>query len=624
MHSGTTATGRYSRQARLRMSASVGRHHLYTHASAGRPLPPSGKIGAGARAAALPSAAFSGISNRNKIAFKNARNLMKTNAAPLSNRNTNPVSARPPQPPIPGLADCVVRIPSGLAGRQPASPAGRSPLTIHYSPVALYAPRSLSRAATHILSNRHSVRLEIIENPTKTPFSAILIDTFYRFRGPNFARRESRVAGHASRRLRPLGSGARRAGQAIGIHGPGVARRGSRSARHESRVTSHASRPLPPLTHPHHKLARRFSLPHNEVGARRGMKKSFILVLAMGGGLAGLAIGLAAGRSGQPHLHRLASPFTSPRSAAAPASIEPAHAIEPQPANSDSGGQPGKSSGEEPIIRFASNPQPMPPFLLTDLDGNAVSTAAWKGKVVFINFWATWCPPCRAEIPVLIDLASRYKDRLQIVGVSLDEDDPQEVKKFAEHVGINYPIVMASREIVAEYGGVPALPTLFVVNTDGKVVQKHEGLYSQELYETEVRLLLGLPAAAKVETFQDEGQIFLKNAALATELPDVDFTGLTPEQKKAALKRLNSETCQCGCGLTLAQCRINDTSCAISKKLAANIVKEIAAGTAAPAPAAPAAAPISPITPPAPPKSAPAPRPSSATSAPVGSALNQR
>jgi hypothetical protein len=241
MHSGTTATGRHSRQTRLRTRASLGRPHPYTHASAGRPLPPSGKTAAGARAAALPSAAFSGISNRNKIAFRNPRNLMKTNVAPLSNRNTNPVSARPPQPPIPGLADCVVRVPTGRAGHQSASPAGRSPLTIHYSPVALYAPRSLSRATTHILSNRHSVRLETIENPTKTPFSAILIDTFYRFRDPNFARRESRVAGHASRGLRPLGSGVRRAGRAVGIHGPRVAGRGSRVANHRSRATNHGS-----------------------------------------------------------------------------------------------------------------------------------------------------------------------------------------------------------------------------------------------------------------------------------------------------------------------------------------------------------------------------------------------
>jgi thiol-disulfide isomerase/thioredoxin len=304
------------------------------------------------------------------------------------------------------------------------------------------------------------------------------------------------------------------------------------------------------------------------------MKRSFILVLVLVAGLGGLAIGLAASRTERPHVAKAMAPSTSSASYVLAASKVKSAAAAPQ----------------SHVIRFASHPQPMPAFLVNDLDGNPVSTAAWKGKVVFINFWATWCPPCRAEIPVLIDLANRYKDRLQVVGVSVDDGDPAEVKQFAKQAGINYPIVMADRAIVAEYGGVAALPTLFVVNTDGNVVQKHEGLFSNALYEAEVRLLLGLPVDATIETFDDTGQIFLKNAVLATELPNVDFTGLNPEQKKAALKRMNSETCDCGCKLTLAQCRINDTSCPVSKKLAAQVVKEVASNAPTPAPAAPAAA----------------------------------
>jgi thiol-disulfide isomerase/thioredoxin len=301
------------------------------------------------------------------------------------------------------------------------------------------------------------------------------------------------------------------------------------------------------------------------------MKQSFILVLAMMAGLAGLAIGLAASRTEQPRtMKAIASPESSASSVLGANKIKSA-----------------ANSPQDHVVRFASHPQPMPAFLVNDLDGNPVSTAAWKGKVVFINFWATWCPPCRAEIPVLIDLANRYKDRLQVVGVSVDDGDPVDVKKFAKQAGINYPIVMADRAIVAEYGGVAALPTLFVVNPDGNVVQKHEGLFSNALYEAEVRLLLGLPVDATIETFEDTGQIFLKNAVLATELPNVDFTGLNPAQKKTALKRMNSETCDCGCTLTLAQCRINDTSCPVSKKLAAQVVKEIASNAAAAAAAAP-------------------------------------
>jgi len=237
------------------------------------------------------------------------------------------------------------------------------------------------------------------------------------------------------------------------------------------------------------------------------------------------------------------------------------------------------------VVRFASNAIAAPPFLLPDLEGHIISTAAWRGKVVLLNFWATWCPPCREEIPELVDLANRYKDQLEVVGVSMDDAPPQEVRLFAKRFGINYSVVMASSELTDEYGGVPGLPTSFIINREGRIVQKHVGLYPIEVYETEVRALLGLPVDARVEMFQDTGQIFLKNAALATELPGVDFKGLTEQQKKEALKRLNSEMCNCGCRLTLAQCRINDTACPISRKLANQVVKDVLAGTPAPAPA---------------------------------------
>ena len=321
------------------------------------------------------------------------------------------------------------------------------------------------------------------------------------------------------------------------------------------------------------------------MGAGRRMKRSFILVLAIVTGLAGLAIGLAASRSESP---RAIKPV---KAAAHSASSASASLAASRAKNTEDADGPH-------VVRFAAHPQPMPAFLVNDLDGNPVSTAAWKGKVVFVNFWATWCPPCRAEIPILIDLQNRYKDRLQIVGVSVDDGDPADVKQFVKEAGINYPIVMSDRAITKEYGGVPALPTMFVVNPDGNVVQKHEGLFSNELYEAEVRSLLGLPVDAMIETFEDTGQIFLKNAVLATELPNVDFTGLNPEQKKIALKRMNSETCDCGCTLTLAQCRINDTSCPISKKLAARVVKEIALNAATPVPAVPATPPSAASAPP--------------------------
>jgi thiol-disulfide isomerase/thioredoxin len=238
-----------------------------------------------------------------------------------------------------------------------------------------------------------------------------------------------------------------------------------------------------------------------------------------------------------------------------------------------------------PVIRFVKNPEAAPPFQARDLSGMQVSNANWNGKVVLVNFWATWCPPCREEIPELIALQKQYGDRLQIVGISEDDDPPEKVLKFARQQGINYPIVMSTPELIAAYGGVPALPTSYVVDTKGRVVQKHAGLYPMDSYNRDLRALLGIAVDGHIETFEDTGQVFLKNAANATELPGVDLSGLTPDQKKAALHRLNAESCTCGCGLTLSQCRVNDTECPVSGDLAAKVVKEVVHGvTPAPAP----------------------------------------
>jgi thiol-disulfide isomerase/thioredoxin len=243
------------------------------------------------------------------------------------------------------------------------------------------------------------------------------------------------------------------------------------------------------------------------------------------------------------------------------------------------------SSGAPLVVKFASDPALAPPFTMKDLSGETISSSAFPGKVVLLSFWATWCPPCRLEIPELIDLQKRYKDKLQIIGISMDETDTpaevQHVHDVAAELGINYPVVLADQKLVDEYGGVPALPTTFVLNTNGRVVQKHMGLYSEDEFDTEVRLLANLPVNAKVENFEDTGQIFLQNAAKATQLPGVDFSGLTPDQKRLALKRMNSEECTCGCGLTIAECRVNDSECAISKDLAAKIIKEVKQGSPA-------------------------------------------
>ena len=229
------------------------------------------------------------------------------------------------------------------------------------------------------------------------------------------------------------------------------------------------------------------------------------------------------------------------------------------------------------VIRFVRDPDPAPDVKAKDLNGKELSLEAYKGKVVLLNFWATWCGPCRAEIPSLIQIQEAYKDRLQIIGMDVD-DDEEHLRAFVKDQGINYPVVMTSVPVRLAYGGIAALPTVFVINQDSKVVQKHVGLFNPALYETEVRALAQLPIAAKIETFEDTGDIFLKHADRATSLPGVDFRNLSAEQRNTALHKFNAESCDCGCKFTLAQCRIYDPACQISQKRTAEIVKIVAGG----------------------------------------------
>jgi cytochrome c biogenesis protein CcmG, thiol:disulfide interchange protein DsbE len=235
----------------------------------------------------------------------------------------------------------------------------------------------------------------------------------------------------------------------------------------------------------------------------------------------------------------------------------------------------GLCSAQLPVIRFVRDPDLAPEFKLKALDGKDLNLGGSRGKVILLNFWATWCGPCRAELPGLIALQNRYKDRLQIIGLAVDDDDEKVVRGVMDSEGINYPVALADSETRAAYGGIGGLPTLFIIDSEGRVVQKHVGLYNPALYETEVRALLGLPIAAKVETFEDAGDVFLKHADRAKVLPGVDLSNLSPEQRDAALHKFNAESCDCGCKFTLAQCRIYDAGCQISQRRTAEIIKEV-------------------------------------------------
>ncbi|MEP6809921.1 MAG: TlpA disulfide reductase family protein [Chthoniobacterales bacterium] len=148
------------------------------------------------------------------------------------------------------------------------------------------------------------------------------------------------------------------------------------------------------------------------------------------------------------------------------------------------------------VANTSGKTEAAPAWRLKDLNGRFVQLADFKGKVVILNFWATWCPPCRAEIPALAALQAKYQSQgLVVIGVSMDEAAPAVVKAFALKAKINYPVVMGTAETAAAYGGVQVIPTTIFIDRQGNVAGTHQGGAGQELFEAAVKPLLGKATA---------------------------------------------------------------------------------------------------------------------------------
>ena len=152
-------------------------------------------------------------------------------------------------------------------------------------------------------------------------------------------------------------------------------------------------------------------------------------------------------------------------------------------------------SKEEPKPKAAVKPnserKQAPEFSLKDADGRTVSLADYKGKVVLLNFWATWCGPCKIEIPWFIEFEQKYKDRgFAVLGVAMDEEGFEVVKPYLEQAKVNYRVVMGNDSVATLYGGVDSLPTSFVLDQDGRIAATHVGLVSKSDYENDISQLL--------------------------------------------------------------------------------------------------------------------------------------
>jgi thiol-disulfide isomerase/thioredoxin len=234
-------------------------------------------------------------------------------------------------------------------------------------------------------------------------------------------------------------------------------------------------------------------------------------------------------------------------------------------------------TGERVTLRFFRNPAAAPHFVARDLDGHELSTASLRGKVVIINFWATWCGPCRAEIPDLVALQQKYRDRMQVIGISQDESAPEVVRRFAAQFHINYPVVMMTPELEKLFPGIGALPTSFIVDRESRIVQKHVGMLRAATTELETRSLAGLPVDVAIEEVdQSQGlKLALGDGAEVMTIPGVDLAVLPVAKRIEALQKLNGQPCTCGCDLTVAKCRVDDPTCGVSLPLARQIVKAV-------------------------------------------------
>jgi peroxiredoxin len=219
---------------------------------------------------------------------------------------------------------------------------------------------------------------------------------------------------------------------------------------------------------------------------------------------------------------------------------------------------------------YASENHPIAPAIyVTDISGHRLDLSSYRGKVVVLNFWVTWCEPCRAEIRELIELQNRFRDwGLAVIGIAR-EDNLASVQTACKQLNVNYPVALVSKKLSAVFGGV-GFPTTFVIGRDGRIYSKHIGATNLRALQDGVEQLLATSEATDLANFRAAGKsepvVLPTSEELNSDVPGVDVSQLNSTQLSDFKVLLEKEQCNCGCHRLLLQCLKEDDACDNARK----------------------------------------------------------
>jgi thiol-disulfide isomerase/thioredoxin len=228
-----------------------------------------------------------------------------------------------------------------------------------------------------------------------------------------------------------------------------------------------------------------------------------------------------------------------------------------------------------------SGKYPMAPaFTLTDIFGHQLSLNQYRGKVVLLDFWATWCGPCRSEIPGFIQLQRSYGDQgFQIIGISEDQGGTAPVLDFYKQEGLDYRVAVDNGKISELFGGIIGLPTTFLIGRDGRIYEKLPGAVGADYFEPSIKSLLATSPNVEAKNFHpmdgSESAEVETPAEVNSPVPGVDVSKLSKVELARYESVLSKQQCTCGCQMSVLQCRKVDPGCATSRQLAQGALKKM-------------------------------------------------